>query len=58
MINQTVTCDICGKEISRWFILTVRIGAKHDWQNVSDMIYPANELQICKECFDKTFFEN
>lgn len=55
MIKQTVTCDACGKEIGRWYMVNVSIGAKHNWQNVSDMIKMAGELQICKDCFEKAF---
>ena len=45
------TCDRCGKEMSRWLSVSVKLGgAKYDWVNVGDLVPLTGDREYCPEC--------
>lgn len=46
-------CDVCGKELGRWYRVTVSPYALCSFQNVSHMIKNECMKDICEDCFEK-----
>ena len=46
-------CDICGKEIGRWYRINVTPYAMYDEMNVSQMIKNECVKDVCEECIEK-----
>ena len=44
-------CDKCGKEMTRWFIVSIDIGAANDWINVADIIKHRGKSELCQDCY-------
>lgn len=45
-------CDICGKEIGRWYRVSIIPYAMYDEINVSDMVKREYSKDICKDCIE------
>ena len=44
-------CDRCGKDMSRWLLVSVRFGgAAYDWVNVGDLEPLIKDREYCPEC--------
>ena len=48
-------CDKCGREMKRWLVLKVDIGAMADWVNVGDLIKHKGTRMLCEDCFGRVF---
>lgn len=46
-------CDICGKEIGRWYRINVIPYAMYDEMNVSHMVNNEFTKDVCEECIEK-----
>ena len=52
--NMTIhKCDMCGKEMSVWFKVLIRIDANDDLINVGQYLHLCGEKEICTECAKK-----
>ena len=50
---KSFKCDVCGKELGRWYRITVTPYALHSEQNVSHMVKNECLKDICEDCFPK-----
>lgn len=50
---KSFKCDVCGKELGRWYRITVSPYALCSCQNVSHMIKNECMKDICEDCFEK-----
>ena len=46
-------CDFCGKEMGRWYRITISPLAMYDQMNVSHMIIYSGSKDVCEECMEK-----
>lgn len=51
--TDMIKCDICEKQVSRWFDLNIDINAQYDWINVSDMLKYRKKMQVCLDCLKR-----
>lgn len=48
-------CDICKKEMDRWFIVSVEIGVIADYLTFSDLMQRRGRKEYCESCFERIF---
>lgn len=46
-------CDICEKEMGRWYRVNINPMAMYDEMNVSHMVRHKSIKDICEKCFEK-----
>lgn len=49
---QRTFCDVCGKEINRWYKVTINCGGSNPNINVASLLKNTGTHDLCKDCFE------
>lgn len=49
---QRTFCDTCGKEINRWYKVTVTCGGSNPNINIAPLLKNTGNFDICQDCLE------